>query len=124
MNRRSFLNLAALAIAGKAAERVFPFRVYSIPKEIVIAPNPYDGLFIGGKWSPRTPAVFGGTITSVEEEAIQRYADSHMTAAMKEFDQKLMEARFNLFHSGRFYAYDELLYPKAILPPVDWYSKV
>jgi hypothetical protein len=37
MNRRNFLSLAALAIAGKAAERVWPFRVYSIPKEIVVA---------------------------------------------------------------------------------------
>lgn len=37
MNRRDFLSLAALAIAGKAAERVFPFRVYSIPKKIVVA---------------------------------------------------------------------------------------
>lgn len=34
MNRRNFLQFATLAIAGQAAERVFPFRVYSIPKTI------------------------------------------------------------------------------------------
>ncbi|HEV7674372.1 MAG TPA: hypothetical protein VGQ12_07570 [Candidatus Angelobacter sp.] len=39
MNRRNFLQLAALAVAGQAAERVFPFRVYSIPKNIVVASN-------------------------------------------------------------------------------------
>lgn len=39
MNRRNFLSLAALALAGKAAERVFPFRVDSIPKEIIVAPS-------------------------------------------------------------------------------------
>lgn len=42
MDRRNFLQLAALALAGKAAERVWPFRVYSIPKEIVVA-KPVDG---------------------------------------------------------------------------------
>lgn len=47
MNRRNFLSLAALAIAGKAAERVFPFRVYSIPKEIVVASN-MPPLMFGG----------------------------------------------------------------------------
>lgn len=36
MNRRNFLQLAALAIAGQAAERVFPFRVYSIPKSTAL----------------------------------------------------------------------------------------
>lgn len=41
MDRRNFLQLAALALAGKAAERVWPFRVYSIPKEIV-APSKWD----------------------------------------------------------------------------------
>jgi hypothetical protein len=37
MDRRNFLQLAALAVAGQAAERVWPFRVYSIPKKIVVA---------------------------------------------------------------------------------------
>lgn len=41
MDRRNFLQLAALALAGQAAERVWPFRVYSIPKEIVIAKSEY-----------------------------------------------------------------------------------
>jgi hypothetical protein len=35
VNRRNFLSLAALAVAGEAAVRVWPFRVFSIPKEIV-----------------------------------------------------------------------------------------
>lgn len=54
MNRRNFLSLAALAIAGKAAERVFPFRVYSIPKEIVIAAElpPYPWI----EWSTLAPS--------------------------------------------------------------------
>lgn len=43
MNRRNFLQLAALAIAGQAAERVFPFRVYSIPKNIVAPKIDLDG---------------------------------------------------------------------------------
>jgi|SRR6478609_435765 len=43
MDRRNFLSLAALALAGKAAERAWPFRVYSIPKEIVVA-KPEDVL--------------------------------------------------------------------------------
>lgn len=38
MERRNFLQLAALALAGQAAQRVWPFRVYSIPKKIVVAP--------------------------------------------------------------------------------------
>lgn len=37
MDRRNFLSLACLVVAGKAVERTFPFRVYSIPKEIVVA---------------------------------------------------------------------------------------
>lgn len=41
MDRRNFLQLACLAVAGKAVERTFPFRVYSIPKEIVV-PKPED----------------------------------------------------------------------------------
>lgn len=55
MNRRNFLSLAALAIAGKAAERVFPFRVYSIPKEIEIARDlpPYPWI----QWSRMTERV-------------------------------------------------------------------
>jgi len=36
MDRRSFLALASLAVAAKAAERVWPFRVYSIPKKIEV----------------------------------------------------------------------------------------
>jgi hypothetical protein len=38
MDRRNFLQLAALALAGKAAERVWPFRVYSIPKTFAVVP--------------------------------------------------------------------------------------
>ncbi len=34
MNRRNFLSLAFGAVAASAATRVWPFRVYSIPKEI------------------------------------------------------------------------------------------
>jgi hypothetical protein len=43
MNRRNFLQLATLAIAGQAVERVFPFRVYSIPKKITVVPSLYPG---------------------------------------------------------------------------------
>lgn len=39
MDRRSFLSLAALAIAGQAVERVFPFRVFSIPAIIPAVPK-------------------------------------------------------------------------------------
>lgn len=46
MNRRNFLQFAALAIAGQAAERVWPFRVYSIPKKIV-APEKIVGVDYG-----------------------------------------------------------------------------
>ena len=39
MNRRSFLGLLGAAIAGVAVEQVIPFgRIWSFPKEIVIAP--------------------------------------------------------------------------------------
>lgn len=48
MNRRNFLSLAALAVAGQAAQRVWPFRVYSIPKEIVLTPHPFDPHFLIG----------------------------------------------------------------------------
>jgi hypothetical protein len=34
MDRRSFLQGVALLFAAEAAERVFPFRVFSIPKKI------------------------------------------------------------------------------------------
>jgi hypothetical protein len=34
MNRRNFFKLSALALAGEATRRMWPFRVYSIPKEI------------------------------------------------------------------------------------------
>lgn len=50
MNRRNFLSLAALAVAGQAAERVFPFRVYSIPEKIAIAPDNFMPSFL---WFPR-----------------------------------------------------------------------
>ena len=110
MDRRNFLQLAALAVAGQAAERVFPFRVYSIPKKIMVVST---APFLGGIFTAR-PALFGGTMTSVQEEAMQQYANAHMTAAMREFNQKLMEARSRLFHSGRFYIYDELLAPTAL----------
>jgi hypothetical protein len=53
MDRRNFLSLAALSLAGKAAERVFPFRVYSIPKKIFI---PKDMQILGGE----IPTIFGG----------------------------------------------------------------
>lgn len=57
MNRRNFLQLAALAIAGQAAERVFPFRVYSIPKKIVSAQLP---LYTGNLCSPSTRVLNAG----------------------------------------------------------------
>ena len=38
MNRRSFISLLAGGIAAGAAVRTFPFRVYSFPSDIVIAP--------------------------------------------------------------------------------------
>lgn len=90
MNRRNFLQLAALVIAGKSAERVFPFRVYSIPKEIVVVSHPLDTMFLNFN-----PAL-----------AQRRFMES--------FDGQ----RFKLYNGGRGG------YPKAILPPVDWYSKV
>lgn len=47
MDRRSFLQLATFAMAAKAAERVFPFRVYSIPKEIIIPVHSEESLGLG-----------------------------------------------------------------------------
>lgn len=44
MDRRNFLQMAALAVAGQAAERVWPFRVYSIPNKIVVRPQ--QSLFV------------------------------------------------------------------------------
>jgi hypothetical protein len=41
MDRRGFLSLAVMAVASQAAVRVWPFRVYSIPKEI-LAPSKWD----------------------------------------------------------------------------------
>ena len=77
MNRRNFLSLAALAIAGKAAERVFPFRVYSIPKRIV-APR-WLGIDWGFESSTTAvtmqmlvgtpPALFCGTIEDMPDTA-------------------------------------------------------
>ena len=39
MNRRNFLQLATMALAGEGLRRVFPFRVYSFPKEIKVVPR-------------------------------------------------------------------------------------
>lgn len=49
MERRGFLKLIVGGVAAAAAVRTFPFRVFSIPREIVI---PYPAMFGGdpGDW--------------------------------------------------------------------------
>jgi hypothetical protein len=42
MNRRNFLQLAALALAGEGVRRTWPFRVYSLPAQIVAPIEPLD----------------------------------------------------------------------------------
>lgn len=98
MNRRNFLQLAALSIAGQAAERVFPFRVYSIP-ETICAPkidlvglngadythyNSTSGLLMnlrrspypGKLWAPGNPA------TAMPTPEILRNVERQMMASL------------------------------------------
>ncbi len=97
MNRRNFLSLAALAIAGKAAERVFPFRVYSIPKEIVVAPCPITLHLAGERF-----------YASLVSEADRLYGMHYYQDVPPSI--------------GPWMGLSRSSYPKAILPPVDWYS--
>ncbi len=57
MDRRSFFKLATAALAGEAARRVWPFRVYSIPSEIKLCPF---GLWASFEYSKLTELVNEG----------------------------------------------------------------
>jgi hypothetical protein len=65
MDRRNFLQLAALALAGKAAERVWPFRVYSIPKEIALVPSKLDQFLMHSPEVFLPPMMLGSQILPV-----------------------------------------------------------
>jgi hypothetical protein len=44
MDRRNFLKMLVGGVATAAAVRMFPFRVFSFPKEVVVPPNSWIGL--------------------------------------------------------------------------------
>lgn len=44
MNRRNFLQMATLALAGEGLKRCWPFRVYSFPAEIVIPSRSWEAI--------------------------------------------------------------------------------
>lgn len=46
MDRRSFFKSIVGGFAATAAVRTFPFRVFSFPKEIILAPNPVSVRFV------------------------------------------------------------------------------
>lgn len=43
MNRRNFLRMMIGGVAAAAAERAFPFRVYSFPSDIALAHSSFAG---------------------------------------------------------------------------------
>lgn len=72
MNRRSFLQLATMALAAEGVKRAWPFRVYSIPREVRIA----------------------------SRREIEEYLGARAKAAIHEFNTRLNEVYFYQRLSG------------------------
>ena len=59
MERRNFLRLLVGGVAAVAAERTFPFRVFSFPREIVVLPAGLTGLRYSDDWINSTGTWYG-----------------------------------------------------------------
>lgn len=82
MNRRNFLSLFSAGVAGIALEQAIPLgRVWSFPKEIVVAKHPFD-------FSDEYDHAMGRWLTGDGFVIVDELADPHVAAAVVEMGRR------------------------------------